>query len=106
LKVVAFIDSPGHTVDVPQNVVDHTAQLVAKMMENVTLHGRLDAVGNISKKALTTKACVFNYLKDSTSTVGPKNTLASTHAGPARTPNARKWSLSGALSLSCRYTLL
>jgi hypothetical protein len=37
LKVVAFSESPGHTVDVLQSVVDEVTQLVGKLIESVTV---------------------------------------------------------------------
>lgn len=71
-KTVAFSDAPGHVVEVSQAVVDKVSQLVADMMASVTLSGRLDNVGNLSKGALNIKSCVYAYLKNATTPVWTK----------------------------------
>jgi hypothetical protein len=72
LQTVAFSDTPGHVVDVPQNVVDEISALLAPMMRTVTKHKRLEALSNIAQRALYVKSCVYNYLKDSSSTIWTK----------------------------------
>ena len=85
MEAVVFSDTPGHVIDVPPRVVEKAANIIWQLLESTRHKGRLRSLGNISRQPLNLKSCISAYLKDSSSTVWTKRTLASMPVDPVPT---------------------